>query len=335
MKREEQRMSKVAVFAGHGTSQSGSWDSGCVYGKYTEAALVAKITASCVRYLKASGVEVITDVPDNRINMVKQVARSNSEGVKLHVAFHCDYSKAPAGTIPLYTSARGCRLAKLMNKYVLKYSSLTTRGVAKRTDLYELNATDAPAVIFEVGSIKQDLKTMIREYDAIGFGAAIGILEYLGVESRPKQYKLLAALDAVEHKVISQHYKYKNSANLNKKTINCAEYISWGLRKIGILAKGHSIWLGKLMHGSGTSDIKKHCKVSHPNKKWNSCDLKIGDVVGFQWGNSKVHTMALLRFRGGYPVWATCGSSDIKAKNLSRRRTKYEKLPIKTLIRMK
>ncbi|WP_321073647.1 hypothetical protein [Hornefia butyriciproducens] len=38
---------------------------------------------------------------------------------------------------------------------------------------------------------------------------------------------------------------------------------------------------------------------------------------------------------GGDPVWATCDSSDIKAKNLSRRRTKYEKLPIKTLIRIK
>ena len=55
--------SKVAVFAGHGTSQNGSWDSGCVYGKYTEAALVAKIAASCVHYLKTSGVEVITDAP--------------------------------------------------------------------------------------------------------------------------------------------------------------------------------------------------------------------------------------------------------------------------------
>lgn len=173
---------KVGVYCGHGITTAGTWDAGCTYKGYTEAELMAPITSACVAYLKGSGLSVITDAPKNKINMVKQVARSNSKEVVLHVAFHCDYSKAPKGTLPLYTSSAGKKLAKLMNKYVMKYSGLTTRGICYRSDLYELNATDMPSVIFEVGSIKKDLKKMRKKYDAIGKGAARGICKYLGVE---------------------------------------------------------------------------------------------------------------------------------------------------------
>lgn len=177
---------KVGIYAGHGTMTDGGWDSGCVYTKdgktYTEAKLMMPIAESCAKYLKASGVTVYDDVPKNERNMVKQVALSNSKGVAVHVAFHCDYSKAPKGTIPLYYSPKGKKLASLMNKWVMKYSGLTTRGVCRRTDLYELTATNMVSVIFEVGSIKADLNTMLKKYDEIGKGAAHGICDYLGVK---------------------------------------------------------------------------------------------------------------------------------------------------------
>ena len=58
-------MKTIAVQCGHGVSLDGSWDSGCAYksgGKqYTEAALMLPITKSAVKYLRASGVKVITD----------------------------------------------------------------------------------------------------------------------------------------------------------------------------------------------------------------------------------------------------------------------------------
>ena len=172
----------VGIFVGHGISTDGSKDCGCTYKGYTESELMKPITGACVQYLKGSGVKVITDWPSNRINMVKQVAKSNSKGVDCHVAFHCDYSKAPSGTLPLYTSAKGRKLATLMNKYVMKEVGIKTLGVKKRTDLYEINQTNAPAVIFECGSIKKDLKTMRKKADAYGKGAARGICEYLGVK---------------------------------------------------------------------------------------------------------------------------------------------------------
>lgn len=182
---------KVGIYCGHGKSQDGSWDAGCIYTKngkkYTEAELMLPITEACVAYLRGSGVKVYDDVPKNNRNMVKQVAKSNENKVACHVSFHCDYSKAPKGTIPLYYSAAGKKLAKLMNTYVCSKSGLTTRGLCKRTDLYELKASDCPAVIFEVGSIRYDLNTMLKKYDAIGKGAAKGICKWLGVKFTGKK----------------------------------------------------------------------------------------------------------------------------------------------------
>ena len=172
---------KVAVYIGHGTALDGSYDSGCVYGKNTEAALMKPIVGACVQYLKGSGLQVITDFPANKINMIKQVQQSNNQNVEVHVAFHCDYSKAPSGTLPLYVSGNGRKLAKLMNKFIMKRVGIKTRGIGQRSDLYELNATAAPAVIFECGSIKADLKAMKKKADEYGKGAAQGICAYLGI----------------------------------------------------------------------------------------------------------------------------------------------------------
>lgn len=172
---------KVGIYTGHGKSTDGGWDSGCVYKKYTEADLMKPITGACVAYLKGSGLQVITDYPANNINMVKQVQKSNQVGVEIHVAFHCDYRPAPSGTLPLYASGNGRKLAAKMNKEVMKEVGIKTRGIGYRSDLYELNCTEAVAVIFECGAIKADLKTMKKKYDEYGKGAARGICKYMGV----------------------------------------------------------------------------------------------------------------------------------------------------------
>lgn len=343
-------MKKVAVFCGHGTTTDGGWDTGCTYeykGKvYTESGLMKRVTESCVYYLRQCKLEVITDVPGNKINMMKQVEKSNAEKVDLHVAFHCDYSGSPAGTIPLYTSAEGRKAAVKMNKAVMNYSSLKTRGVKYRNDLYELNCTTAPSVIFECGSIKRDLVTLVREYDAIGFGAAKGICDFLGVEFTPVQMKLLNACYSTEKEILKHKLKYSGKATyttlrkslLGKKLVNCALAVTWALQKVNILPNNRRIWLGTAVNGSGAATIKKKSKVMHPNKLPKNCGLHIGDVCGWQWGKSsdnKVHTMVFLKFDNNHPVWFTCGSSDLAKKNLTRRRTTYEKKPIKTICRLK
>lgn len=173
---------KIAVQCGHGTSTDGSWDSGCVYGKYTEAGLMLKITKVAVKYLRASGITVISDADSgNNKNMIKDVQWANQEGVSLYVSIHCDYSKAPKGVMPLYVSSSGKKLATALNKAIKSDMGMKSRGVQKRTDLWELNGTDMTACILETGAIKADLATLRDQSDKYGKAIAKGICSYMGV----------------------------------------------------------------------------------------------------------------------------------------------------------
>lgn len=175
-------MSKIALMCGHGKSTDGSWDCGTSYGGNNEAALMLPITKAAVKYLRASGVTVISDADtNNNKNMIADVRWANKEGVSIYVSLHCDWYKAPTGTMPLYVSAKGKALATAINKAVMSGMSMKTRGVTKRTDLYELNYTDAPACIFETGSIKADISKLKNEPDKYGKCIAQGICNYLGI----------------------------------------------------------------------------------------------------------------------------------------------------------
>lgn len=182
-------MSKlVALNCGHGTMANGKWDPGCAYGKHTEAGLMLPIAQAAVKYLRGSGVKVQTDAfSGNNRNMVADVQLANRAGADIYVSVHCDYMKAPSGTMPLYKSAEGKKLAEKMNKYVKSYAGIKTRGLARRTDLYELNATNGVACIFECGSIKADLPEFQKDADAFGKGIARGICAYLGVKFTGKK----------------------------------------------------------------------------------------------------------------------------------------------------
>lgn len=185
-------MSKtIAIQCGHGVSIDGSWDSGCVYKGHSEAALMLKITKAAVKYLRKSGVSVISDADHgNNKNMIADVRWANNVGCKLYVSIHCDYSGAPKGVMPLYVSGSGKKLGKCLEKSIKKDLKMRSRGVQKRTDLWELNGTDMTACILETGSIKGDLATLKGKPDTYGKAIAKGICAYLGVAfkegSKPK-----------------------------------------------------------------------------------------------------------------------------------------------------
>lgn len=184
-------MSKtIAVHCGHGVSLDGSWDSGCVYKGYSEAKLMLAITKAAVKYLRASGVKVQSDADHgNNKNMIKDVQWANQEGVELYVSIHCDYSKAPSGVMPLYVSGSGKKLAKCLEKTIKKDMGMKSRGVQKRTDLWELNGTDMTACILETGSIKGDLATLRDHPDKYGKTIAKGVCSYLGVPFKDDKKK--------------------------------------------------------------------------------------------------------------------------------------------------
>lgn len=171
----------VATIIGHGTQTNGVWDSGCADGGYTEAGLMKPVVGYCNEMLNKHGVTQYTDFPGNGINMVYSVSGANGAGVKIYVSFHCDYNLAPTGTLPIVYpgSTNGIRLATCINASVMLRMGIGTRGILQRAD-YEVSNTDAPACIFELGSIRADINTLLRAQE-YGYAIAYGIMDYLGV----------------------------------------------------------------------------------------------------------------------------------------------------------
>lgn len=185
-------MSKVALMCGHGRSTDGTWDSGTAYAGKTEAGLMLPITRAAVKYLRSYGVEVISDADTgNNKNMIADVKWANSDkDVVAYVSVHCDYYKAPSGVMPLYVSTvAGKKLATALNNAIVKGMGMKSRGVVRRTDLYELNYTDMPACILETGSVKADINYLTQS-DKYGKCIAQGICDYLGIKAEEPLGKL-------------------------------------------------------------------------------------------------------------------------------------------------
>lgn len=176
---------KVGIYVGHGKSTDGSWDPGCTYNGKTEAGLMLPIVKAFVKHARFNNFEVFTDAfSGNNMNAIKQVQLSEKNHVAVHIPVHCDWFKAPTGTLPLFClgSKSGKRLAACLNRYVEKMTGETTRGVTARSDLYELNKTSMPACIFECGSIKHDADEWdaAKEINDYGKALAKGLCDYFG-----------------------------------------------------------------------------------------------------------------------------------------------------------
>ncbi len=176
---------RVYIETGHGKGDDGVWDSGCRWRKYQKAKLMIPICKSATKYLRAKGVYVYTDAysGNNRnLNVTLKQVKKYDVSVLLNV--HCDYRKAPRGTMPLYRYSDQKKLAQCLNKGVHKYVKMKNRGLKRRTDLRTLNKTrgECTACLFETGNIKKDNRILRKKYDAIGKGLAKGVCDYLGIK---------------------------------------------------------------------------------------------------------------------------------------------------------
>lgn len=237
-------MSKtIAIQCGHGVSIDGSWDSGCVYKGHSEAALMLKITKAAVKYLRKSGVSVISDADHgNNKNMIADVRWANNVGCKLYVSIHCDYSGAPKGVMPLYVSGSGKKLGKCLEKSIKADMKMKSRGVQKRTDLWELNGTDMTACILETGSIKGDLATLKGKPDTYGKAIAKGICAYLGVAFKEGSKPKLKAKDTYRvRKTWKDAKSQKGAFSSLENAKKCADKNGYSVFN----SKGKAVYRGK------------------------------------------------------------------------------------------
>ena len=176
---------RVYIETGHGTGDDGRWDPGCRWSSYQEAKLMIPICMSMASYLTDKGVYVYTDAfTGNNINLNVTLKRIKTNNVSVLVNVHCDYKKAPRGTMPLYRYSDQKKLAKCLNNGVHKYVKIKNRGLKKRTNLKTLNKTKGvcTACLFETGNIKKDNSILRKKYDAYGKGLAKGVCDYLGIK---------------------------------------------------------------------------------------------------------------------------------------------------------
>lgn len=306
---------KIAVNCGHGKSVDGSWDSGCTYGKYTEAGLMLPITKATVKYLRASGITVISDADkNNNRNMISDVRWANNQKCKAYISIHCDYKKAPSGCMPLYVSEKGKKLATCINNSIKSGMKMKSRGVVRRTDLWELNGTDMVACIVETGSIRYDLNTLLKKPDSYGKAIAKGICKYLGVEFKdgkkpkpaPKKEtetskkkvvpstkaktptigdKVLDACKAQAMCMKNAKYGWQSKPTIekSKKLGTCVSFVACVLQRLGVLKSGQALWHNGRGYGTGkvTGANDKMDVTYMGNKTLTSLKdkLKAGDII--------------------------------------------------------
>jgi len=144
----------------------------------TEAARMQDLSNMVKSKLTSAGHTVYGST--NSISLSDRVAASNNAKVDVHVALH---SNAGGGTGPetwYYTnSANGKRLAQAIQTKLeaLKGSG---RGIKYSTSYYELNNTNAPAVIVEVAfhDNQSDVNWMMANWNNIAQAIADGIKNY-------------------------------------------------------------------------------------------------------------------------------------------------------------
>lgn len=333
-----------ALMVGHGKSLDGKWDPGCTYGKYTEADLMLKIVKVAVKWLRKSGVTVMTDADtNNNRNMKSSVTWANNKKAKFYMSVHCDYKLATKGVAPLYVSASGKKMADTIGKYVAKKMKMTWKGSFKRKDLYELNATNMTSVIFEAGAIKADLK-YLKDYKAYGKALARGICKFIGVDfyTHSNAYKLRKMAKKTHEEMKELGFKYKVSGNASswtgakkKKTSNCATFACYILQRLGLLKNGQIFYGSKSkLHykGKGTEkQLKKVAKIIENFEVPRKSGLKHGDICTY---SDPAHTQIFDKWENGNALWYSYGPSDVNAK-LPRKRGNYNKKKIDFIIRLK
>lgn len=286
---------KIMVNCGHGTSSNGAWDSGCTYGGYTEAGLMLPITKAAVKYLRSSGITVLSDADtNNNKNMVVDVQWANKEKVELYVSIHCDYSGAPSGVMPLYVSATGKKIATALNNAIKSGMGMKSRGVQKRTDLWELNGTDMPACILETGSIKADLSILKNKADAYGKCIAKGLCTYLGVTFKEPTQTVTKAPAATKAEI----YRVRKSWTDVKSQIGAFTDLNHAIALAD--EKGYNVYNSK---GSNVHSGKKETQIYRVRKTWADATSQKGAFQNL----SKAKT--LCNKYVGYHVYDNSGKS--------------------------
>lgn len=183
-------MSKVFLSAGHGGA-----DPGAVGYGLKEKIINLNVLLACKETLERYGVKVIASrLTDENDTVAEEVKEANASGADLAVSFHTNAGKGDGFEAFYWSSdANDKKLASLGEKYI-KALGQNSRGIKSGDHLYFVRNTKATAVLFESFFIDNDkdndIGDTVEKQKAIGVAYARAILEYLGIKSEDKIYRV-------------------------------------------------------------------------------------------------------------------------------------------------
>lgn len=179
-------MTDVCIAVGHGRKDDGRYDPGAADGVHNEQRDAKPVARACtLRLRERYGLVVASEHEMADDPAFRGTTRwANRLKPKCIVSFHYDWNKAPLGAFMIATSDAGRRLGWAIEAQVKQAGFAIRDYPDDRDNLYLLNNTTMPAVIFECGRIGSEPVDEVHEQEALGRAAADGIADYLGVEPR-------------------------------------------------------------------------------------------------------------------------------------------------------
>ena len=185
----------------------------CDYG--TEESRMNQIADITEKVLKNHGVTVYRNKPEWTLQ--KAVEDSNAKKPNLHFAIHSNAGGGRGCEVYAYSAGgEGEKAAKAIYSEIEPLTPTGDRGVKFNKKLYELNSTDAPAVLIEIAfhDNVDDANWIINNIETIGTALAKGVLKHLGLEynepSRPELQQPVAG--QIVYRIIAGSYNVRDNA---------------------------------------------------------------------------------------------------------------------------
>lgn len=196
---------KVFLSAGHGGTDPGA----CAYG-LKEKDINLQTLLSCKSELERHGVNVVASrVTDENDPVSQEVKKANASGADLAVSFHANAGGGDGFEAFYWDSdTNGKKLASLGEKYI-KALGQNSRGIKSGNHLYFIRNTKATAVLFESFFLDNatdiNVGNTVEKQKTLGVAYARAILEYLGIKSEAKLYRV--QVGAFENKKNAEQLK--------------------------------------------------------------------------------------------------------------------------------
>lgn len=172
---------KICLDPGHGGHDGGADGPTGL----NEAPIVLAICQYAKPALESFGLAVrMTRTNDTFVELGARCSISNTWNSDYFVSVHLNSNSPTAhGVETLYATEKGYALAESIQAALVSATSEFDRGLKKRTDLYVLNATKAPAALAELGFISYaptEAKLRTTEYQQLlAWALVMGIANFL------------------------------------------------------------------------------------------------------------------------------------------------------------